>query len=77
MPSDRPGWTNRGNRSDEHSRTAIERNSIHLPYDLLGDRLELQVRSAFVNLANLRVSKEFLDGIIFDETVAAEEIDSE
>src|SRR5882724_171463 len=42
---------------------------------LFGDGLQLQVRRAFVNLADLRVAPEFLDRIVLDVAVAAQEVD--
>ena len=47
-----------------------------LPHDLLGDRLQLQIRRAFVDLTDLGVAVELLDRILLDEAVAAEEVDS-
>ena len=42
--------------------------------DLLRDRLQLQVRRALVDLADLGVAEQLLDRIFLDEPVAAEEI---
>ena len=44
-------------------------------HDLLGDRLQLQVGRAFVDLADLRVAVELLDRIVLHEAVAAEQVD--
>src|SRR6185436_18105833 len=43
--------------------------------DLLGDRLELQVRRAFVDLPDLGVAIELLHRVVLHETVAAKEVD--
>src|SRR3989338_2212016 len=43
---------------------------------LLRNSLKLHVRRAFVDLTDLGVTEEFLDGIFFRETVAAEKIHS-
>ena len=48
-----------------------------LTHDLLGDRLQLQVGRAFVDLADLGVAVELLDRILLDESVAAEQVDRE
>ena len=45
-----------------------------LPDDLLGDRLQLQIRRALVDLADLGVAVQLLDRIFFDEAVAAEQV---
>jgi membrane protease YdiL (CAAX protease family) len=43
--------------------------------DRLGDRRELHVRCALVDLSDLRVAPEFLDRILFAVSVAAEDLD--
>src|SRR5436309_407743 len=50
---------------------------VNLAEDLLGNRLQLQVRRAFVDLPDLRVAVELLDRIVLDEPVPAEEIHGE
>src|SRR5438477_12166317 len=47
------------------------------PENVLRDGLELQVRCAFVDLADLRVPIQLLDRIILDEPVAAVQIHGE
>ena len=53
------------------------RFSSVLTADLLRNRLQLQIRRALVDLSDLRVAVELLDGVVLDEAVAAEEIDGE
>jgi hypothetical protein len=50
---------------------------IVLRLQQLRDRLQLHVAGAFVDLADLGVAIEFLDGVVFGEADAAEELDCE
>src|SRR5262249_37772231 len=45
--------------------------------DLLGDRVELYVRGAFVDLTDLRIAEELLGGEVLGEPVAAEDLEGE
>src|SRR6185436_2556236 len=45
--------------------------------ELFGDGLELQVGRALVDLPDLRVAVQLLNGIVLDEPVAAEQVDRE
>src|SRR4029453_6786610 len=45
-----------------------------LSQNLLGDRLQLQIRCAFVDLADLRVPVELLDRVLLDEPITAKKI---
>ena len=45
--------------------------------NLFRDRLQLQVRRAFVDLADLRVAIQLLDRVVLHEAVAAEQVDRE
>src|SRR6185437_1628313 len=64
-------------RSWERRRRDYGRCSRRSPHDLLGDRLELQVRRPLVDLADLRIPIELLDRVVLHEAVAAVEIDGE
>ena len=49
------------------------------PYeqDLFRDRLELQVGRAFIDLPNLGIAIELLDGVVLHESVSAKQVDRE
>ncbi len=49
--------------------------SLFSARDELRDRLKLHVRRSLVNGADLRISPELFDGIVFDKAVAAEDLD--
>ncbi len=61
-PGTQPGTQNPGTRN--HS----------LSEDLLGDRLQLQIRRALVDLADLRVPVQLLHRVVFDEAIAAVQV---
>src|SRR5215472_9464695 len=50
---------------------------IQLPDYTFRDRLELQIRRAFVDLSDLRVTIELLDRVVLHEAVAAVQVDRE
>ena len=51
--------------------------SDRLTQDLLGNRLQLQVGRALVDLPDLGVAEQLLDRMLLDEAVAAEQVHRE
>src|SRR3954470_21770922 len=73
-------WCAEGNA--ERSRIASSSPTVDLVLSmcsplanhLFRDGLQLQVRCALVNLANLRVAEQLFDGVVLDESVAAVQV---